>query len=420
MKQELAHAVVALLQVSGHEGDVEELGKFALRDWQRTFQWLDDSGLALYLLRYLQNLGATEVLPAEVLARLQDNCIKNESRCAYIADSFAAVNELFQRAGVRFTVIKGLSLVPEYCPDAVLRAPSDLDYLVDPSALFLARRVLEGAGYRLQKSSDIELKFYKPSPRMPTVSDSPYSVGTEPLIEIHTGFWNRKNSIPLAEPLFSLDEAIPHTWQGLHFQILNRRDAFLLQVLHIFHHIMDSWVKPSWLLELGNFLTGYSSDSDLWCQVEDRMNEIPYLSEFAAIVIELARILFSAPIPDRAQNWVCALRSNSRLWLDTYAEIFAFDDHPLSGDRFFATGKLSLFLQQEYISNPQMRTEMIRRRLFPWKRPDQVAFPGEQNGASMVAASELQLRWILARITFHIGSGLRYLWEVPRWRNLTG
>ena len=419
MKLELARAVVAQLQISGRAGGIEELGKFALKDWQRTYQWLDDSGLALYLLRHLQNAGSSEVLPAEVLARLQDNCIQNHSRCAYIADSFAAINELFRGAGVPFAVIKGLSLVPEYCPDAVLRAPSDVDYLVDPSSLLLARRVLEGAGYRLQKSSDIELKFYKPSRRMPTLSDSPYSVTTEPLIEVHTGFWHRTNNIPLAEPLFSLEQAIPHTWEGLHFRILNSRDAFLLQVLHVFQHTVESWVKLSWLLEIGNFLSSRSSDSRLWCQLDDRMNELPILSEFAAIVIELARILFSAPIPDRAQSWISSLRSTSRLWLDQYAETFAFDDHPLSGDRFFPTGKLSLFLHQEYISNPELRKEMIRRRLFPWKRPDRVAFPGDQNGASMVAASQLQLRWMLDRIVFHLGSGLRYLWEVPRWRNLT-
>ncbi len=418
MNRRLAQAVVAQLRLSDDAGDVQRLSKFTVRDWRRTYQWLDDSGLALYLLRYLQNSGAAGMLPPEVLARLESSLNENRLRCEFIAESFATVNQLFQQAGIPFAVIKGPSLIPEYCPDAILRAPSDLDYLVEHHSLPTAARVLEAAGYRLQKSSENEHKFIKPSARMPQISDSPYSINTEPLIEVHTGFWNRANKIPLAEPLFSLDNTVPHTWRELHFQILNSRDAFLLQVIHIFQHTVECWVKLHWLLEIGTFLLKHSSDSDLWRQVDDRMNEVPCLKDFAAIVIELARIVFSAPIPALPQNWVHSLRPSSRLWLDHYAESFAFDDHPFSGDRLFPTGKLSLFLHQQYIPDPEVRNEMIRRRLFPWKRPERVAYPGDRQSTTAMAVSQLQLRWILIRIIFHFGSNMRYLWELPRWRQL--
>jgi hypothetical protein len=89
-------------------------------------------------------------------------------------------------------VIKGFSLVPEFCPDAVLRAPSDLDYLVDKASLPVAQQVLQEAGYCLQRFSDIEFKFGRPSSRIPTISDDPYSRETEPLVELHLAFWNKK------------------------------------------------------------------------------------------------------------------------------------------------------------------------------------------------------------------------------------
>jgi hypothetical protein len=178
-------------------------------------------------------------------------------------------------------------------------------------------------------------------------------------------------------------------------------------------------VKLCWLLEIGSFLSNHSSDSDFWSKVDDRMQAVPYLAEFAAVVIELARIVFSSPTPDLAQDWIHSLRSTSRLWLENYAESWALDDHPLSGSRLFPTAKLALFLHQGYILDPEMRKEMIRRRLFPWKRPDQVAFPVDHMPTSIVAASQLQLRWMLDRIIFHSGSSMRYLWELPRWRELT-
>ena len=99
-------------------------------------------------------------------------------------NSVRLTEDLAARA-LNYAAIKGFSLVPTYCPDAVLRAPSDLDYLVDKSSLPVAQRVLEEAGYRLHRFSDIEFKFGRPSPRIPTVSDDPYSRETQPLVELH-------------------------------------------------------------------------------------------------------------------------------------------------------------------------------------------------------------------------------------------
>lgn len=418
MERELVRAVLAPLQLSGSLNDVQAIRRLEPGDWRRILSWLDDCGLALYFLRSLQNIGATEALPSEVLARLEQNLAQNRARWESIAKDFSCINEGFKQAGVRFAVIKGLSLVPDYCPDAVLRAPSDLDYLVDKQSLSLARSVLEGAGYPLQKCSEIEFKFRKLLSKMPRISDSPYSATTHPQIELHLKFWKRVNNVPLAEPRFSLEQAVTHEWRGLRFPALNECDAFLFQVLHVFQHTLDGWVKLCWLFEIGSFLSKRFEDSEFWRQVDNRMRTIPCLTEFAAIVIELARIVFSAPTPDLAQNWVHCLRPSSRLWLDNYAEIFAFDDHPVSGGRFFPTGKLSLFLHQEYIPDPEMRKEMIRRRLFPWKRPEQVALPVDQGRASWADAIQLQWRFVLDRIIFHSGSTLRYLWEVPRWRKL--
>lgn len=419
MERELARAILAPLQLSANSPDVQAIRRLGPGNWRRILAWLDDSGLALYFLRSLQSKSATGVLPPQVLAHLEESLAQNRMRWESIVETLSSINDGFRQAGVRFAVIKGLSLVPDYCPDAVLRAPTDLDYLVDKQSLALAHRVLEDAGYQQQKCSDIEFKFRKRVSRMPRMSDSPYSVTTYPLVELHLRFWKHgENNVPLEEPLFSLDQTTPHECWGLRFPVLNDCDAFLFQMIHIFQHTLDGWVKLCWLFEIGSFLSKRSEDLEFWRQVDDRIQAIPCLAEFAAIVIELARTVFSAPVPDLVRSWVRCLRPSSRLWLDNYGEIFAFDDHPVSGGRFFPTGKLSLFLHQEYIPNVEIRNEMIRRRLFPWKRPARVAFPGEQERSSSAAAIRLQWRFVLNRIIFHSGSSLRYLWEVPHWRKI--
>ena len=202
--------------------------------------------------------------------------------------------------------------MPAYCPSAVLRAPSDLDYLVDKPSLPLAQGILEEAGYRLQRFSDIEFKFGRPSPRIPTVSDDPYSRETEALVELHLTFWNRKlNRVPLNEPDFRLDQTIDHDWQGLRFPVLNEEDAFVLQILHIFQHTVECWIKLGWLLEIGCFVRARLSDTQFWDRVDARMREVPCLAEFAAVVLGLAERTFAAPMPPIAGE-VDAMSSSSR------------------------------------------------------------------------------------------------------------
>ena len=422
MKRELAEAVVACLRLSADAGDTEQLRSFGPRDWQRTLTWLDDSGLTLYLLQHLKNVHATDVLSPEVLAQLEGRVVANRLRWEYLAEQLDCINQGFERAGIAFAVVKGLSLVPDYCPDALLRAPSDLDYLVSRQSLPLARQVLEGAGYRLTGVSDgsskTEFKFCKPNSRRAIVSDSPYSVETAPLIELHVNFWNPGNGVPIQEPVFPLQRTILHSWRGLCFPVLNDRDAFLVQIIHVFEHILDGWLKLCWLLEIGFFMSRRGCDSDFWSEVDSSMQAVPRLVECAAVVIELAKLFFASPSPDVAENWMHALCPPVQLWLNVHARTWVFDDHPLHRSSFFPTAKLALFLYQEFIPDPKTRRTLIRQRLFPLKRPAQISFPLDGKPEIVMTALRLHWRFVLDRIIFHAGSSLRYIWEVPRWRRL--
>jgi len=413
MNRRMTRAVISRLGAT--ECAVEQdLQQFGSEDWERTLNWLDDSGLALYFLRHLQDTRTTAIIPPQVLSRLEVSFIHNQARWERLVEEFAQINKDFQLAGIPFAVIKGLSLVPDYCPDTRLRTPSDLDFLVERKDLHIANRVLEKLGYRTKEKSDIELKFWKPGPKMPTKSDDPYSVGTEALVELHFGFWQHTHRILLREPLFLLDDVIWHSWQGLEFPVLDQTNAFLLQIIHVFQHITTCWVKLCWLLEIGFFMSRHSRDTDFWLKVDAQMRQSPSLAEFAAIVVGLVKNVFGSPIPSIATKWMDLLCSGSKLWLDKYAEDWVVDDHSYRRSAFFRRAKLSLFLHQQYLPDQKTRKKVILHQLFPCKRPDnRLLFPDDEPARGLVSLST-RGKFAAERIMFHAGSTLRYLCEVPR------
>jgi hypothetical protein len=418
MNRALAEAIVGSLRLSGETCAVSVLRKFRLRDWEHTLNWLDSAGLTLYLLRRLKSISATALVPPPVLARFEQNLADNRRRIDCLAAEFASLNERFNRAGVNYAAIKGFSLVPTLCPDATLRTQSDLDYLVDRPSLPVAQRVLEQAGYCLLWLSDTEFKFARPSSRIPTASDDPYSLETEPLVELHLAFWHRKNRVPINEPEFRLDQTIGHDWQGLRFPVLKQEDAFVLQVLHVFSHTLEGWVKLCWLLEIGYFLSAKSSDTQFWDRVDVRLREVPCLVEFAAIVIGLVDRVFAAPMPPIAAKWTQCLRSPARVWLENYGRSWVIEDHPYGTLSCFSAAKLAFFLHREFIPDPEVRKEITRQRLFLWKRPKQIAVPADRSAPSSLTAGRLQWQFVMRMLIFHLGSSSRYLWEMPRWREL--
>jgi hypothetical protein len=416
MDRELAKTIVGCLRFTDAPG-IDQLQSFTEKEWRRTLPWLDHSGLTLYLLRRINSLKATDVLPPSILKRFGGNLAHNQCRLDHIANQFATINERFYRAGVNFAVIKGFSLVPEFCPDPSLRTTSDVDYLVDKQSLPWARRALEEAGYCVERVTDLEVQFRLPSSRRPTRSDDPYSLETEALVELHLGFWDQKSTgVVLAEPAFRLDETVNHEWQGRRFPVLRKEDAFILQVIHVFRHVLDGWVKLCWLLEIGYFLSLQSSDDTFWDRVDLRMHEVPLLMEFGAIVVGLAGTLFAAAMPPRVVRWAQSLSAAARLWVDRYGRTLVMENHPLDSFGSFPCTKFCIFLQWEFLPDRLVHREVTWRRLFPWKSTPRVVSLDDKTAVGVLEAIRLQSQYVIRKLIFHIGSDLRFLWELPRWR----
>jgi hypothetical protein len=418
MKRSPAECVVNLLGFSDDRSEnVDALRKLSRREWEFVLRWLNDASMAFYLLRKLKERNATETVPPWVMARLQRSFAANQLRIADMAHQFGVLNQKFNDAGVRYAVLKGFSLVPEFCPDADLRHQGDIDYLVDEPSLLEAQRVVLEAGYiRKVSASSQELVFILPGMGEPSHDPEQYYARGPHAVELHLDIWDSEYDRVRMKKLFSVEQAGTQHWNGFVFPALADEDAFLVQVLHACHHVFNYWLRTACLLEIGYFLNRRLDDTSLWNQVEQRVGDNLVLREFVVVVTELAANLFRSPVPPVVRKWGSRIRSGPRVWIDRYARHWALSEMPTHSSSLFPGAKLALFLHQQYKDDTIAPTISTQDRLMTHSRLVRIA-SSIKNNPSIVLDTEWRRRQLLIRRSlFHVLSQLRYLYEIPRWR----
>ena len=86
------------------------------------------------------------------------------------------------------------------------------------------------------------------------------------------------------------------------FPALPEEDAFLLQVIHAFNHVLTGGVRMAWLYEIGYFLSQRSTDELLWQRVERRIGEDVLLRGIVVVVTELSAYFFQSTHPDNVYH----------------------------------------------------------------------------------------------------------------------
>ena len=131
----------------------------SVRQWEQSFYWLDASGMALYLLKQLEELNLLGTLPQQVHSRLRQNLADNRLRCASMLGEFLELNCAFQAAGIEYCALKGFTLAPVSCPDLAFRTQLDFDFRVDAKDLDVYRQILTDRGYVLRAASKTTWEF---------------------------------------------------------------------------------------------------------------------------------------------------------------------------------------------------------------------------------------------------------------------
>jgi hypothetical protein len=398
----LAETVVTALCGSDPSATRTTLPSFTLRDWERSYYWLDASGVALYFLEAAKAHGLHGLIPLEVVRRLEQNQADNQRRTAELFQEFVTINETFCSRGVRYVTLKGFSLTPAYCRDLSLRYQLDLDFLISPTDELKCRELIEQMGYRLNGLSNDVMEFKAGENRPPAI-EMLYQPRSERGVELH-----------LAHPPLAIDrtDELLHRsaiglWNGYSFPVLSHGDMFLSQSFHLMRHIRSEWTRLSWLLEFKHFVTG-RHDVSFWIDIRKRAEEFDGAAA-VGIVTALATELFGEFAPRELWDWsVDPLPAPVRLWISRYARQTMLAEFPGT--------KLYLLLEQVWATDTVSRRQTRRGKLLPSRLPRKISGSDNVTRSARMRSRLIQVRYVLFRLWFHLVAGVGYALEVRGWK----
>lgn len=377
------------------------LDSFRLRDWQQLLPWLDASGLAFYFLKHLEGLDGTGVLPPPILVRLQRNREDNRERSSRFLEEMRLIHHRFDSSGVDFAVLKGYSLVPEYCSDPASRHQCDLDYLVAEEDVHLAGDVLRVLGYSRAHSAPASFTFTRRAGDLPRRKDI-YKAGLNSSVELHPSVWDNNDVAKLEQLPDIWTRCQSHQVAGLVFPVLSPEDQFIHQCTHVLSHVLQFWLRLAWLYEIASFLHSMRSELVFWRAVQDRIGQREYIGKAVHLVTLLAATIFGAEAPQINGDYPVL-----RLWVNRYGQQWAM--HNLPGS------KLSLFLFPDFMGRNRWQ-RLQRQRLLPVHWPHSATQLNPAEPRRSWAARLAEYRYAVQRLAFHIREGWRYLREKPNWQ----
>ena len=413
MSRELHKAILGELHLSKGETRPASWLSCSPRKWEAALAWLDLSGLAIYFLQRMQSTHRLHLLPDDVAQALERRAAANRIRSEAILGEFRTFIDAFEQTGVKYSVLKGISLLPDYCPEMAFRTQYDHDILVAPESFDGAGRALVGTGFhpRIEVSAEAPLVYRKVDPeiRFSQRSEALYSPRLERSIDLHRRLWEvdeERIHIRLSDDF--LDRSHRRLWEGIPFTALCDEDCLLFQILHAFKHILRNWCRLSIFLEISWFLNRRAADSAFWHRFAGRIQNVRWAPEATLLVFMLAERLFGGTIPAPLRDPLRSpLAPALQLWIERYGRHSALSN--------FHGDKSSLFLHREFVDSPSEWSMVQRRRLFPLHRPHRPPALVFQRGFSALGRIWMEKAHALRRLRFHGFAGLRYVVEYPRW-----
>lgn len=401
----VVQAILSLFREPLAPGAEAALRGLTLRQWQKSYHWLDCSGLALLFLTRAEALRLTHTLPTPVLARLRENIADNKLRVQSMFTEFTALNTLFTEAGLLYSNLKGFTLCPDSCPDPALRCQLDFDFLVDGADLARCREILEALGYTLRGQGPNVLEFKSHSDQLAVIADL-YRPRAQHCVEIH--FSTSSAGEPTRDP--RLNRLRTLNVMGLDVPALSPVDQFLGQGAHLFAHLCGANTRIAWLLEFATHMRARTGDEAFWRTVREATLQDARSAIALGLSLQLAEQFFPSQItPAQAHFLLDALPPRFAAWGAEYGRRALTADTPGT--------KLGLLLKDELNRTNPRWNEQKRAALVPLRRAPRLLPRNAQDSLPTQLRNEvLQLRYDLFRLRFHVVEGARYLYESFRWQ----
>lgn len=403
-------AVLSALRADPDFSKLQLAGAGSEREMRVFLRWLDQSGVALYLLWKLRESGELENVPSQFRVQLERRLESNRRRSELMLSELQRVSECLRSRGIRHAFLKGLTLVPAFSPEPRLRHQSDIDILISEEMADEAKTAILACGYSPRREMHHETRFAMPLTRIPSAADDIYRADYHKQIELHTSIWGKVGHVSLEVPVDCLDRTRVRHIQGFAFASLAEEDAFLLQVLHAFRHFLSSWVRLSWLWEIHHFLACRREDAALWLAVRDRAGDDPVLKNTFGLILGLTNQLFGSPIPEVLREWcIETLPDRVKCWLATFGTPWALSEIPGS--------KLTLFIHNEFIREPGLWKPYLWKRMIPFAGRTSLGEMDSPNAETAVRFSIKQQVFRAGRLAYHANSLFSLSLEAFRWKH---
>jgi hypothetical protein len=403
-------AVLAALRRAPDYSQLDVFRKLGKRDLSRTLRWLDDGGLSLYLLSGLQEHSAQSCLPRHVLAALEQRLEANRARTGEWLRDFQAISETLTEGNIQFVALKGVTVVPDFCPRFDLRHQADIDLWIKCDSVENALARLAQLGFT-PRSVGVggQISLAGPGEERVSLNESIYRAGRSRRLEIHISLLEEALPTNMQYPTGQWERATQRAVGNISFCSLAPADMFIYQAYHAFNHILGYWARPSWLYEIARFLDANCTCSGLWTDVCESIGENTALRDRVGMIVSLVEQLFSPRVSSILSAYCLqCLPLEMILWNRHFGERVV-----LSGT---LGDKVGLLIQKCFVNDPAVWSKHFWRRLLP-VRPNLrlTEICGKTLGPTFVDRWN-QLRFMLRKMKFHGSFLVVYPFHALRWR----
>jgi Uncharacterised nucleotidyltransferase len=411
-RDQLKLAAILALREQPDFANLWALGFSSDREMRRFLRWLDESGLALYLLGRLQNAHEIDRLPSLFCFRLQRRFESNRKRTAVILAALHQLSTSLTARRIPHAFLKGFTLVPDFCSAIELRHQSDIDILVSPEFAERAKLAMQERGYSMRELLRTgEIHFSKPRSKPPSIHDDIYTSNFHPEVELHMSIWKDLDHVSLNVRDDGLSRLRIQQINGVRLACLSIEDTFVAQILHAFRHLLGSWIRVAWLFEIHSFIVRHAENEPLWSEINERTTADPELRNAFGLVLQLTNQLFPSPIPNVMREWcIDPLPGPLSQWVAEFGTRWALSD--LSGS------KLSLLVHREFIKDAVSRRSYVWRRMFPFAGKPTLGRVHSQDVKTPVSAKVAEGRFLARRALFHAASLCSFSIDAVRWARI--
>lgn len=338
-------------------------------------------------------------LPGEIRQHVDAAIARNTRRLARIQEAYSEIAPKFDHV-----LLKGLTHVPDFCPDPALRVQYDLDLYVPPAQKEVALHFLLKLNYTpIENQGDLAMDH------LPTMVRKTgwqwrgdyFDPDLPPAVEIHFQFWDVETERLRAA---SIDDF----WLRREGNQLPLPDKLGYACLHLTRHLLRGNVRPAHVWEIAYFLHTHHDAAfwRAWSQLHARS-----VRRLEAVAFLIAKHWFAPSMPDAAEAEIDSLPRGVREWFEIYGW------SPLDG--ILKPNKDELWLHMSLLDSNADRAAVLQRRLIPASLPGPVdAIHLPESELTLTRRLQRMYRntsYALNRAAHHIRLFAPTIWDGIRW-----